>query len=113
MDKQALLELADKVQALEGPSREIDCRVWSALDGLFDFDLLRKVVPDFNEWRALYYTLSIDAAMALGDGLSEAQIWNIWNEALTNCALAKADTRRDLARYWTAAALRAKAGEIE
>ena len=55
------------------------------------------------------YTASLDAAMTLGDGLTDQVIWEIWNEALTRCSIAERDIRSDLARHWTAAALRARA----
>lgn len=54
------------------------------------------------------WTRSIDAAMTLADGLSEQQIWVIWNDALAACSCAEKDMRKDVARFWCAAALRAR-----
>ena len=60
----SLLALAERVEGLDGPDREVDCRIWAALNG-GGFDTYAAVVPDFGQWRALYYTASLDAAMTL------------------------------------------------
>jgi hypothetical protein len=58
-------ELIKRLEAATGPDRELDCRLWCALVDHSDFDLFRRVVPGFYQWRAAHYTASIDAALSL------------------------------------------------
>jgi len=57
-------DLITRLERAEGPDRELDCRIWCVMRGA-DFDLYSQVVPNFNEWQALRYTASIDAALTL------------------------------------------------
>jgi hypothetical protein len=57
-------ELIEKLEAATGPDRELDCWVQCIKDGA-DFEIFRRVVPDFHQWACPYYTSSIDAAMSL------------------------------------------------
>jgi hypothetical protein len=132
MNKHELTALAERVERAEGPSRELDALVWCALNGKRYSDHYEayafhssenpltqveyteppkrtKLVTGRHVAHALPVTASIDAALTLADGLSEAQIWTVWNEALTACSKAEADIRKDVARYWVAAALRSQA----
>jgi hypothetical protein len=56
--------IIEKLEAATGPDRELDCWVQCIKDG-DDFEIFRRVVPDFHQWTCPYYTASIDAAMAL------------------------------------------------
>jgi hypothetical protein len=73
VDATVMRELAERVEALTGPDREVDCRVWAAFNG-GGFDTFVAVVPNFHDWRAPYYTASIDAAMTL---VPEGREWAI------------------------------------
>lgn len=57
-------DLITRLERADGPDRELDCRIWCVMRGA-DFDLYSQVVPNFNEWQALRYTASIDAALTL------------------------------------------------
>lgn len=59
------------------------------------------------------YTASLDAAMELTEGMTDHQVWSIWNEALARCSKFGGDLRKDLARYFAAAALRVRASIAE
>jgi hypothetical protein len=97
-----MLALADRVESLTGPDREVDGLIERVLHPNWESDDCAFDDPPI-------YTASLDAAMTLGDGLTEAQIWMIWNKALGGAAMG--DVRKDVARHLTAADLRALAQE--
>ena len=70
------MTLIEKLESATGPDRELDCRAHCAKVG-DDFDLMRRVVPDFNQWACPYYTGSIDAAMTLVPEDTESLPWNV------------------------------------
>jgi hypothetical protein len=59
-----LTALAERVMGLSGADREVDCRAWCAKQDS-DFALFARIVPDFLQWQAPFYTASLDAAMSL------------------------------------------------
>lgn len=63
-DRETLLALAERCEKASGADRELDCRIWSTFNG-GGFDTYRTVVPDLRQWRAAYYTASLDAALTL------------------------------------------------
>jgi len=118
-DKQTLLDLADKVEGLDGPCRETDAEVWGAVGW-------NKLFSNTNPPPS-FFTSSIDAAVSLvPDGfftkyISQHQdktdgtiafVANVYDGLITiqseNRGMAKTEP---LAR--TAAALRVRAAECE
>lgn len=74
-----LTDLIERVEAAEGPCREIDCRVWCAVGGnsFGHFEVARAVVPDLNQWLAPRYTASLDAAMTL---IGDDHFWRVGHD---------------------------------
>lgn len=68
-------DLITRLERADGPDRELDAAIWCAMRGA-DFDLYSQVVPNFNEWQALRYTASIDAALTL---VPEGYDWAIFH----------------------------------
>lgn len=66
MDKDALLALADRVEALTGPDREVDAAIWCELNGE-----MAVLTPNLS-----YYTASLDAAMTL---VPEGWGWSLYS----------------------------------
>ena len=58
-------KLFEMIQDATGPSRELDCRIWSALLSKLDYNIALLVVPNHGDWQAPFYTASIDDAMSL------------------------------------------------
>ena len=88
--KEELLKLAERVEALSGPDREVDARIWCALNGKkyvshwreYDGPNTRveyieppKRTPFASSTVALQWTASLDAAMTLVPG-GENGRWN-------------------------------------
>lgn len=65
-DPAALLRLATDIEALEGPDREMDARVWCALHPGFERRDGAWVRESGKRWqKASAYTASVDAALGL------------------------------------------------
>lgn len=96
MTRAELIALAERVEGLEGPCRETDRAIGLAVS----------IQP------APAYTASLDAATTITDGMTEARIWTIWNEALNRCSLVERHIVRELPRFIVAASLRAHAERI-
>ena len=82
-----LLRLATDIEALEGPDREMDARVWCALHPGFERRTGAWVRESGKHWqKAPAYTASIDAALGL---LAEVlpgwdcatKTWDIWSRS--------------------------------
>lgn len=87
MNKEQILELADRVEALDGPSREVDAEIWAALGNCnherteryacqddTGFTCLDCGVDTYGAKYAPKFTSSIDAGMTLV--LSSAREWH-------------------------------------
>lgn len=73
-----MTDLIARIESADGPDRELDCRIWCAIDVICrDFDLFSKVVPYFDQWQAPRYTASIDAALTL---VPEDAFWRIGHD---------------------------------
>lgn len=79
-EAERLLDLAARVEAAEGPDRELDCRAWVAKTGGPSFEVCVAVVPNLREWQAPYYTASIDAALTLVPGNCLAMVRHLWDD---------------------------------
>ena len=126
--KDKLLELADRVEALEGPDREVDAEIALAIgvvpDGAFRpcaaIDLGTFATGPYGFWSCEPYTASLDAAIALVPDLGEIDgrrfdLSNFEKRAMARC-YSDADTDHKssaatAALALTAAALRALAQE--
>ncbi len=64
MDKAALLALADRVEALTGPDREMDAAIW-AIGTLREWPPRLDILAQAYRDNAPRYTASIDSAMTL------------------------------------------------
>lgn len=117
-----LTELADAVER-SGPSQELNAEVFAAV---FPDKVPSPIVESGYGWRFTgriwwcetgederiprqeivppYYTTILDAAMTLA---SEENVEVILFEAMMRCGQAKASFKKDLARFVTAASLRA------
>jgi hypothetical protein len=115
MTRDHLLALADRCEKATGPDRELECRIWCALNG-HTFDLCKQVVGDLSKWEvAPAYTASLDAAMTLASNPEFRQFGGplgLLREAMDRLFRAKADDDA-LARFLTAASLRALATQAE
>ena len=107
--ERAMTDLVERLEAASGPCRELDCRIWCERQGN-DFDTFRSVVHDLGQWIAPAYTASIDAALTLTHGFSNASIWMLWNDALRACSCAEGDLIKDLPRFIVIEALKARGG---
>jgi len=108
--KQQLLDLAERVGRAEASEQRELLTTAFALAFPDNYMEGRSGIG-LDRWSRFRRMLEAEAyesaALTLADGLSEVTIWQIWNEALTECSKAEADLVRDVARFWTAAALRA------
>lgn len=84
-DPADLLRLADEVETMEGPDREMDARVWCALHPGFERGASSWVRESGKRWqKASAYTASVDDALEL---LAEVlpgwdcatKTWDIWS----------------------------------
>jgi len=136
-----MAELIERLEAADGPCRELEYRIAYALGWRFDgfegedqsrdqetlsdqdfADLGMMAgawkLPHQDRWPTDFdpprwndcppeWTSSIDAALTLAEGFSEAQLWMLWNDALTACSCADGDLVKDLPRFIVIAALKA------
>ena len=101
MTDKTLLELAKRVESLDGPCREADRDIWQSLHPA--------VYVKIDHPETSRYTASLDAVMALVD--SDAMAIGIIFEAierLEDAGWPKGEWAKQLPRYVVAAALRAK-----
>ena len=113
-----MTDLSTRVAALSGPDRAVDAEIAEAIGWLY-----APICPEldchgidrsqlFRSIRSTAlcprFTASLDAAMTQAEGMSNHQIWCLWNEALTMCSKNEGDLLKDVARYFTAAALKAR-----
>jgi hypothetical protein len=142
MNAQELLDLAERVEKLTGPSRVFDCQVWIATNpdtpwivglkpGRFPQEPIHGRLADLWDWvtgdnaeslasglPAPAYTASLDVAMTLANGMA-LQAEALLVEAMERLravhllrALAARDYAQALAAFVTAAALRARAASL-
>ena len=116
-NKQTLLDLADKVERLDGPCREADAEVWGAVGW-------NKLFANTNPPPS-FFTSSIDAAVSLvpdgsylrnmsmtGNGTSDGEVWRVSVNVEKPRSIHNGDSPR-LCNAIVAAALRARAAECE
>lgn len=107
-DAQALRDLAQEVEGLDGPSRETEKRIWRALN---------PHAYGFSANQAEAYTGSIDAAAGLmperwsPEIVHRGNLWRVWGRPSSGICVFGHGTTEAVAR--TACALRAIAADLE
>jgi len=95
-DRAALLALADRIEALTEPSREVDAEVWCALGMPLNGTLRSTMDAIVLSGVAPKLTASLDAAMALKDELLPGWDWMLKARVgLIYAELESADTSPD------------------
>lgn len=110
-----LIQLAERVEQAEGPSRELDKAIMAAFTdeiGTRPLWMLRAKIATgaVGTHEAPHFTASLDAAMQLAG----ADPYAVLFEAMTRCPYSETDGAaflKALPRYATAASLRARARE--
>lgn len=93
-------ELIARIESATGPDRELDCRIWCAVERQ-NFDVCRQVVPNFGEWLAPSYTASIDAALSL---VPDGHQWSLSECAMPDRYYAGLGSRKASGRSFVAQA---------
>ena len=110
------MNLIERLEQAERPSRHLDWDIAVAfgLKNKADRPGMWNGVDQMAFVKGLpRFTASIDAALTLADGMSDAKLWMLWNEALTACGCAERHIVKDLPRFIVIAALKAMTAHHE
>lgn len=108
-----LATLADRVEAAEGASRELDADIavairWSP-PGIDERLFFNEEIRPLYAHRVPAYTASLDAAMGLADDADRAQLLNDAMEMTSVCGWHRGDYLGQLTRNFVGQCLRARA----